>query len=127
MRYGLPANSGLDLEKCKPLFYTEDDEICLTDVQYDSLEKGVGRGGSVLVVSPTSTGKTLIGMIALTKGLLDGDNAVFLVTHRALARQKFEDFKKQLLKDFLDDDPTALALATGDVIEDAIGNPVPTP
>ncbi|HBQ6947478.1 TPA: hypothetical protein L8O72_005170, partial [Klebsiella pneumoniae] len=55
------------------------------------------------------------------------DNAVFLVTHRALARQKFEDFKKQLLKDFLDDDPTALALATGDVIEDAIGNPVPTP
>lgn len=127
MRYGLPANSGLDLKKCKPLFYTEDDEICLTDVQYDSLEKGVGRGGSVLVVSPTSTGKTLIGMIALTKGLLDGDNAVFLVTHRALARQKFEDFKKQLLKDFLDDDPTALALATGDVIEDAIGNPVPTP
>lgn len=127
MRYGLPANCGLDVDTFNPLFYRESNEICLTDVQYESLDRGVGQGKSVLVVSPTSTGKTLIGTIALTKGITEGNSAVFLVTHRALARQKFEDFKKQLLKEFLEDDPSALVLATGDIIEDAAGNTVPSP
>ncbi|MCY6501477.1 DEAD/DEAH box helicase [Escherichia coli] len=127
MKYGLPVNCGVDEDVSSPLFYKEKDEFCLTDVQYESLDRGVGKGKSVLVVSPTSTGKTLVGTIALTQGIQEGKNAVFLVTHRALARQKFEDFKKQLLKDFLDNDPSALVLATGDIIEDAFGNTVPSP
>ncbi|HHH0502810.1 DEAD/DEAH box helicase [Yersinia enterocolitica] len=105
----------------------ENSEICLTDVQHESIDKGVGQGTSLLVVSPTSTGKTLVGVVALTKGIKEGYNAVFLVTHRALARQKFEDFKKQLLNEFLDNDPGTLVLATGDIIEDAAGNTVPSP
>lgn len=127
MRYGLPTNCGLDEAMFSRLFHREGDDICLTDVQYESLEQGIGHGESILVVSPTSTGKTLIGTIALTKGIEEGHNAVFLVTHRALARQKFEDFKKQLLDEFLDNDPSALVLATGDIIEDAAGNTVPSP
>ncbi|MGC0989991.1 DEAD/DEAH box helicase [Pantoea agglomerans] len=127
MRYGLPTNCGLEEAMFNRLFHREGDDICLTDVQYDSLEQGVGRGESILVVSPTSTGKTLIGTIALTKGIIEGHNAVFLVTHRALARQKFEDFKNQLLDEFLDNDPSALVLATGDIIEDAAGNTVSSP
>ena len=127
MKYGLPINCGIDEDVSSPLFYKENDEFCLTDVQYESLDRGVGKGKSVLVVSPTSTGKTLVGTVALTQGIQEGKNAVFLVTHRALARQKFEDFKKQLLKDFLDNDPSALVLATGDIIEDALGNTVPSP
>jgi len=127
MKYGLPTNCGLDEDTFNPLFYRENNEICLTNVQYESFDRGVGQGKSVLVVSPTSTGKTLVGTVALTKGIKEGNNAVFLVTHRALARQKFEDFKKQLLKEFLDNDPSALILATGDIIEDAAGNTVPSP
>ncbi|PWD67082.1 DEAD/DEAH box helicase [Pectobacterium parmentieri] len=127
MKYGIPVDSGLDDDTLSSLFYRDKGQYSLTDVQYDSLEKGVGRGGSVLVVSPTSTGKTLVGLTALTRGLLEGHNTVFLVTHRALARQKFEDFKTQLLDRFLNGDPTALTLATGDVIEDVAGNAVPSP
>lgn len=93
MKYGLPVNCGIDEDASSPLFYKENDEFCLTDVQYESLDRGVGKGKSVLVVSPTSTGKTLVGTVALTQGIQEGKNAVFLVTHRALARQKFEDFK----------------------------------
>lgn len=127
MKYDLPSHCGLNDATFNPLFYRENDDVCLTDVQYESLDQGIAQGKSLLVVSPTSTGKTLVGTIALTKGIKEGHNAVFLVTHRALARQKFEDFKNQLLKEFLDNDPSALILATGDVIEDASGNTVPSP
>lgn len=127
MKCGIPIDSGLDDDVLNSLFYKDKGQYQLTDVQYESLNKGVGRGESVLVVSPTSTGKTLIGLTALTRGLLEGHNTVFLVTHRALARQKFDDFKRQLLDRFLNSDPTALTLATGDVIEDVAGNAVPSP
>ncbi|EKN4036974.1 DEAD/DEAH box helicase [Yersinia enterocolitica] len=129
MKYGIPINSGLKEKTVTCLFYKDKQhgQYSLTDVQYESVEKGVGRGESMLVVSPTSTGKTLIGLIALTRGLQEGHNTVFLVTHRALARQKFEDFKNQLLSEFLDNDSSSLTLATGDIIEDAAGNAVPSP
>jgi helicase len=75
----------------------------------------------MLVVSPTSTGKTQIGLWAIAQGLSAGSNTVYLVTHRALAKQKFEDFQEMLLETYLGGDRSAIVIATGDYVEDASG------
>ena len=121
MKYQLPENHALSNSIIANLVFKEKGGPALTDVQYESLEAGVGHGKSVLVVSPTSTGKTQIALWAIAHGLETGCNTVYLVTHRALAKQKFEDFKTQLLKDFLGGDGAALVIATGDYVEDAEG------
>jgi helicase len=41
---------------------------------------------------PTSSGKTLIGELALANALVNGLDALYLVSHKALAEQKFADF-----------------------------------
>lgn len=122
MKYRLPENHALSNTIVANLVFKEKGEPALTDVQYDSLEAGVGQGKSVLVVSPTSTGKTQIAIWAIAHGLETACNTVYLVTHRALAKQKFEDFKTQLLKDFLGGDGATLVIATGDYVEDAEGD-----
>ncbi|MCU8071207.1 DEAD/DEAH box helicase [Shewanella sp. SM32] len=90
-----------------------------TTVQFAALEAGVGGGESILVVSPTSTGKTQIATWGLANGIQAGCTTVYLVTHRALAKQKFADFKVQLLPTLLENDQSSLVIATGDLIEDA--------
>lgn len=47
---------------------------------------------------------------------------VYLVTHRALAKQKFDDFKSLLLDKFLDGNCSALVIATGDYVINAEGD-----
>lgn len=56
-------------------------------------EYGVLDGQSLLVIAPTSSGKTFIGELAAVRGVLAGRKAVFLVPYRALANEKYEDFK----------------------------------
>lgn len=63
----------------------------LTDVQFEALEASVARGTSILVSSPTSTGKTLVGWWAIASAIENGGRAVYLVSHRALAKQKFDE------------------------------------
>jgi helicase len=101
--------------------HSDDDGPALTDAQHAALHAGVGRGESVLVVSPTSTGKTQIALWAMANSLESNTQTVYLVTHKALARQKFEDFQQLLLPHYLDNDPAALVIATGDYINDADG------
>lgn len=120
MKYEFPQHHSLSPKTIEKLC-NFGDELALTDSQYKSLEMGVGAGESLLVVSPTSTGKTLIGLWGIAQKLQQGANAVYLVTHRALAQQKLEDFKSQLLADFIDNDQTKLVLATGDFVTDASG------
>lgn len=122
MKYELPADHGLSsvLEQ-HLLFRDTNGGPAVSDVQYEALAAGVARGESVLVVSPTSTGKTQIALWAIASGLERGCNTVYLVTHRALAKQKFEDFKRQLLGPFLGGNAASLVVATGDYVEDAEG------
>ncbi|MCY1218020.1 hypothetical protein D9M72_299530 [compost metagenome] len=117
MKYELPAGHGLSgvLEQ-HLLFRDANGGPAVSDVQYEALEAGVARGESVLVVSPTSTGKTQIALWAIAGGLERGCNTVYLVTHRALAKQKFEDFKSQLLDPFLGGNAASLVVATGDYV-----------
>ena len=53
---------------------------------------GVLDGKSLLVVAPTSSGKTLIGELAAIQAVIAGKKAAFLLPYRALVNEKFDDF-----------------------------------
>lgn len=96
----------------------------ITDVQFEALAAGIGRGRSMLCVAPTSTGKTLIGVWGVLTWLdgAYGRRAIYLVTHRALARQKFEELRDLLSDRLFCGDPSCIVLASGDTVEDGAGN-----
>ena len=56
---------------------------------------GVLHGKSLLVVAPTSSGKTMIGELAAMQAVSSGKKSVFLLPYRALVNEKFEDFSSQ--------------------------------
>jgi helicase len=49
-------------------------------------------GASLLVVAPTSAGKTFVGELAAIKAISEGKKAIFLLPYKALVNEKFEDF-----------------------------------
>jgi replicative superfamily II helicase len=49
-------------------------------------------GQSLLVVAPTSSGKTVIGEMAAVRAVIAGRKAVFLLPYRALVNEKYEQF-----------------------------------
>lgn len=124
MKDSLPANHGfpeqsLPLDK---LLFREDGELSITDVQWEALNNGVCRGENMLVLAPTSTGKTQIGVWAMASWLASDrarHRAVYLVTHRSLANQKFEEFQQILINPLFSDAQDAMVLATGDRTVDA--------
>lgn len=93
----------------------------ITDAQYAALDAGLTDGKSLLISAPTSTGKTLIGWWAAANGLEHGKKFVYLVSHRALASQKFDEIHKLFRSPWLGDDPHALVCATGDGVTDGSG------
>ena len=65
----------------------------LNTLQIDAInDKGVLSGQSLMVVAPTSAGKTFIGELAAIKAIAAGKKAVFLLPYKALVNEKFEDF-----------------------------------
>ncbi|HEM6615387.1 TPA: DEAD/DEAH box helicase [Yersinia enterocolitica] len=125
MQNSIPENSGFSESALKHLYSMLGNPPIVTNVQYRALEQGVGLGQSMLVVSPTSTGKTLIGLWAIQSGLERSNNIVYLVTHRALAKQKFEEFSDSLCSEFIF--ATEIVLATGDQISDGNKDNPPNP
>ena len=122
MKYQLPEDHSLSDSIIESLVFKEAGRPALSDVQFAALQAGVGRGKSILVVSPTSTGKTHVALWAIAKSLQSHCNNVYLVNYRALAKQKFEEFRTQMLKTFLGNNAASLVIATGDSVEDAEGN-----
>ncbi|HET8826511.1 MAG TPA: DEAD/DEAH box helicase, partial [Terriglobales bacterium] len=55
-------------------------------------EFGVLNGKSLLVVAPTTSGKTMIGELAAIQAVTSGKKAAFLLPYRALVNEKFEEF-----------------------------------
>lgn len=49
-------------------------------------------GQSLLVVAPTSSGKTFIGEMAGLRAVVDGRKAVFLLPYKALVNEKYDQF-----------------------------------
>ncbi|MCK9152032.1 DEAD/DEAH box helicase [Methanobacterium alcaliphilum] len=67
----------------------------LLPVQYLAVDNGLLEGESMLVVSATASGKTLIGELAGIPRALNGEKFIFLTPLVALANQKYRDFKKR--------------------------------
>ena len=61
--------------------------------QESSIEKGLLEGQNLLVCTPTASGKTLIAKIASGKVLMNNKKVVYICPLRALAYEKYEDFK----------------------------------
>ena len=70
----------------------------LTDIQELAVAAGIPLSSSAIVCAPTSSGKTLIGELALANALSDKLDALYLVSHKALAKQKFSDFADHFSK-----------------------------
>lgn len=65
----------------------------LNDLQLSAInDHGVLNGQSLLVVAPTSAGKTFIGEVAAMKTVGDGRKSVFLLPYKALVNEKYLDF-----------------------------------
>lgn len=129
MKSGLPEAHGLsNLALHSPgLVPRFDGDPFLTDVQFEALEAGVATGKDVLVSAPTSTGKTLIGWWTIASAIEAGGRAVYLVSHRALAKQKFEEAQRLFSDSLLHGDLGAIVCATGDGVEDASGRKTNAP
>ena len=52
------------------------------------------NGRSLLVVAPTTSGKTFVGELAAARAIADGRKAVFLLPFKALANEKYEEFEE---------------------------------
>ena len=65
----------------------------LNSLQLEAVnEHRILDGNSLLVVAPTSSGKTFIGEMAAVRAVLAGRKAVFLLPYRALVNEKYEQF-----------------------------------
>lgn len=79
------------------LYETLEKEITkLRPAQAKAIEKGLLERKNLLVCTPTASGKTLIAELAALKSILEGrGKAIYIVPLRALASEKYKDFKKR--------------------------------
>ena len=81
--------------------------------QADSVKSGLLDGKSILVSAPTASGKTLIAMLAIMSYLSNNKGKViYLSPLRALAAEKFTEFKK--LEKVALGNKIKVAISTGD-------------
>jgi len=65
----------------------------LNDLQLEAInDHRVLDGNSLMVVAPTSAGKTFVGEIAAARAIAAGKKVVFLLPYRALVNEKYEYF-----------------------------------
>jgi len=87
----------------------DDDIEELNPPQKQAIDAGVLERESVIVSSPTASGKTLIATMALSKTLERGKKALYLVPLKALASEKYRDFKE-----LFDGTDHRIAMSVGD-------------
>jgi len=81
----------------------------LNPVQEEAVEAGLLEGINMVISSPTASGKTLIAILAAASNLFQRNGKViYLVPLRALANEKFEEFKE------IFDGMFKVAMTTGD-------------
>ncbi len=79
-------------------------------IQIQAIDAGLLHGESILVTSPTGSGKTLIGEMGLLRAVLAGRRGLYLVPLRALAHQVARS-----LKDRYDGRAVRIGVTTGDL------------
>ena len=102
----------LDLSDASKQFLSDQGISELYPPQKDAVEAGLLDSQSILVAAPTASGKTLIAMLAMLSFLENNQGkVVYLTPLRALASEKFSEFKK--LEKALGR-PIKVAISTGD-------------
>ena len=83
----------------------------LNPPQAQAVKEGLMEGESQIISSPTASGKTLIATMAISKVLGENSNkkALYLVPLKALASEKYNDYK-----DFFGDTDIDVAISLGD-------------
>ena len=82
----------------------------LRPAQEKAVKKGLLEGKNLLICTPTASGKTLIGELAALKSILEGKGkAIYIVPLKALASEKYKDFKKRY------GNAAKIALSIGDI------------
>ena len=82
----------------------------LMPAQEKSVDEGLLNGKNLLVCTPTASGKTLIAELAAMKSIIEKNGkAVYIVPLKALASEKFKDFKRKYEK------IAKIALSIGDI------------
>ncbi|MBS3176786.1 DEAD/DEAH box helicase [Candidatus Woesearchaeota archaeon] len=68
----------------------------LTPAQEKAVKAGLFENKNLLVCTPTASGKTLIGEFAATTAIAQNrGKAIYIVPLKALANEKYKDFKKR--------------------------------
>ncbi|HVC58526.1 MAG TPA: DEAD/DEAH box helicase [Candidatus Acidoferrales bacterium] len=68
--------------------------VSFTPPQEGALNSGLMQGKNILVASPTASGKTLIAEMAAINSIIGkGRKAIYIAPMRALASEKYEEFK----------------------------------
>jgi len=90
--------------------------ICeLFPPQADCIREGVLEGKNILLASPTASGKTLIAELCALKHVLEsGGKVIYLCPLRALASEKFEEFKKYTAIQKPNGTKVSVGISTGD-------------
>jgi len=87
--------SALKLPKPAKDFLKDQGYTSLYPPQVDSVKAGLLEGENLLVATPTASGKTLIAILAMLNYLTKKEGKiVYLTPLRALATEKFSEFKK---------------------------------
>lgn len=82
----------------------------LRPAQEKAIKKGLLEGKSLLVCTPTASGKTLIAELASMKSVIEGrGKAIYIVPLKALASEKYKDFKRKY------GEIVKIALSMGDI------------
>ncbi|MEO9276961.1 MAG: DEAD/DEAH box helicase [Nitrososphaera sp.] len=84
----------LELPPSAIKFLQESGFVLLYPPQEKAIKAGLLDKKSVLISAPTASGKTLIAILAIIRHLYDGGKIVYLSPLKALASEKFSEFKK---------------------------------
>jgi len=91
----------------------------LNPPQVAALESGLLNGKSLVIAAPTASGKTLIAELAIIKNFINAGKTLYIVPLRALASEKYHEFKEKYQKLGM-----KIALSIGDLdnSDDWLGN-----
>lgn len=82
----------------------------LRPCQFKSIDKGLFKDKNLLVCTPTASGKTLVAELAILNAVFhDLGKVIYVVPLKALASEKYKDFKKRY------DKYMKIAISSGDI------------
>ena len=87
----------------------------LLPIQQQAVEQGLFSGENIVVMAPTSSGKTLIGELAALQHAVTRKGAVLLTSHKALAYEKYVTLRDSYESE---DRLVRVTVATGDEVTD---------